>query len=229
MLIIARLQTNFFPPQNIENEISTKLCACCWQVTKRFHVHFTKIQKLWDRESHNLKEIKIEMNLEHNEISPFLSNVFDAMDQVKLESSSQASGNCDTLSEENHCMAFDNVSQTGSIESDEPISKLRTKYKRTASKTTKPKVTKIPLKYKTVEEQTQKRAKLEIEDQQIREYFKMNCDVCEDHFETFLDIKNHYKDKHQSVGYLTCCGKKFIRRGACLSHISRHVNPDLFK
>lgn len=164
------------------------------------------------------------MNIETNE-SPYNSNVFETMDQVKLECSFQASGDSDTLSEENH----DNISQTESIESDEPTTKLRTRSKKTKSKPNKPKITKILSKCKTVEEQARKRVKLEIEEQQIREYFKMNCDVCGDHFDTFLGIKNHYKDKHQSVGYLTCCGKKFIRRGACLAHISRHVNPDLFK
>lgn len=168
------------------------------------------------------------MNIEPNE-SSCISNVFDTGDQVKLETSSQASGLCDTLSEENHFITYDNVSQTESTEPDEPLIKLRTRSKRKTCKTAKPKVTKTPEKYKTIKEQTQKRAKVEIEDQQIREYFKMNCDVCGYHFQTFLDIKSHYKDKHQSVGYLTCCGKKFIRRGGCLAHISRHVNPDLFK
>lgn len=211
------------------DESSTKLCTCCWQVTREFHVYFSKIKTLWDQESHNPKVIKIEMNIEPNETSSNISNVFDTVDQVKLENTFQALDNCDIISDENHLMAHDNASQT-ETESDEPTTKLRTsRSKRRTSKTIQTKATKIQLKYKTREEQAQKRVKFEIEDQQIREYFKLNCDVCGDHFETFSDIKSHYKDKHQSVGYLTCCGKKFIRRGGCLAHISRHVNPDLFK
>lgn len=212
----------YFTFQNIEEGTSVKICACCWHVTIEFHAYYSKIKSLWDKESLNLIEIKIEMNVEPNEVSFNTSNDFYTLDQVKLESTLQALDN--NIGDKNDFLASDKVSESESIESDEPTAKS----KRTRSKrTTKQKLSKMQLKSNV--ESDQKRVKLDIEDQQIREYFKMDCDVCGDHFETFVEIKNHYKDKHQAVGYLTCCGKKFVRRGGCLSHISRHVNPDLFK
>ncbi len=68
------------------------------------------------------------------------------------------------------------------------------------------------------------------EDAQIREFFSMICEICSDvEFETFMKAKNHYRTVHNTVGYLTCCGKKFLRRGRVLDHIYRHLNPDAYR
>lgn len=67
------------------------------------------------------------------------------------------------------------------------------------------------------------------EDAQIREFFSMVCEICSDKFETFIKAKNHYRIVHNTVGYLTCCGKKFLRRGRVLDHIHRHLNPDAYR
>lgn len=67
------------------------------------------------------------------------------------------------------------------------------------------------------------------EDAQIREFFSMECEICSDRFETFVKAKNHYRIVHNKAGYLTCCGKKFRRRGRVLEHIHRHLNPDAFR
>lgn len=67
------------------------------------------------------------------------------------------------------------------------------------------------------------------EDAQIREFFNMECEICSDRFETFVKAKNHYRIVHNTAGYLTCCGKKFLRRGRVLDHIHRHLNPDAYR
>lgn len=67
------------------------------------------------------------------------------------------------------------------------------------------------------------------EDAQIREFFSMVCEICSDKFETFIKAKNHYRLVHNTVGYLSCCGKKFNRRGRVLDHIYRHLNPDAYR
>lgn len=151
-----------------------------------------------------------------------ISNVFDNANQVKLESSFQSSVNCPEANMGDESNFLSSASQ-----SDDPEPLL--KSKRTRSKRTKLKATKRIQKTRTIEEQAAKMLKLETEDQQIRDYFKMSCDVCGEHFNTFSDIQNHFKQKHLIIGYLACCGKRLKRRGAVLDHISRHVNPDLFK
>lgn len=67
------------------------------------------------------------------------------------------------------------------------------------------------------------------EDAQIQEFFSMVCEICSDKFETFTKAKTHYRLVHNTSGYLTCCGKKFLRRGRVLDHIYRHLNPDAYR
>lgn len=68
------------------------------------------------------------------------------------------------------------------------------------------------------------------EDGRIREFFSMVCEICNDvEFETFVKAKNHYRNVHNTAGYLSCCGKKFLRRGRVLDHIHRHLNPDAYR
>lgn len=68
-------------------------------------------------------------------------------------------------------------------------------------------------------------------DAQIREFIKMNCDLCrnDDVFMTFKELQEHYAEAHQTRGYIMCCEKKIYRKDRILNHITNHVNPDAFK
>lgn len=165
-----------------------------------------------------LDEIKMEVNIEPNDIS---LNIYEYGAVNKLESDTQKLED-ETFQDENR----NSSSEDSQTESSEP------EYKPTLVK----RLTKVPKKgspklpkKSTVIDHIQKKLNLDAENQTIREYFKMNCDVCNQHFENFLDIKTHFRQKHKSTGYLTCCGKRFFRRGGLLDHISRHVNPNKFK
>lgn len=65
-------------------------------------------------------------------------------------------------------------------------------------------------------------------DEQIRNFFKMNCDVCSMAFDTFFDARTHYKIVHKQAGYITCCGKKYFRRSRAVAHISKHITVKNF-
>lgn len=67
------------------------------------------------------------------------------------------------------------------------------------------------------------------EEAQIRDYFKMECDICKCKFFKFLEAKAHYRTEHKTRGYLLCCNRKYFHRGTVLDHIAFHVNPDSFK
>lgn len=73
------------------------------------------------------------------------------------------------------------------------------------------------------------RIKVQEEDATIRQYFTMECDACSEPLETFKHAKKHYRTVHKVLGYLRCCGKKFVRRGAVLNHIFYHLNPEAFR
>lgn len=60
-------------------------------------------------------------------------------------------------------------------------------------------------------------------DDQMRELFTMNCDMCSTgQFKDLREAKEHYRIAHQMRGYLKCCGKLFYYRSQVLDHIRQH-------
>ena len=83
---------------------------------------------------------------------------------------------------------------------------------------------------KSIEEKVAKQKQHEEEDRKISEFFKIECDDCHTKCSTFLEVKSHYRKIHgKSRAYLSCCNKKFFRRGGLLEHITLHINPEVFK
>ncbi|KAG4071036.1 hypothetical protein HA402_001473 [Bradysia odoriphaga] len=67
-------------------------------------------------------------------------------------------------------------------------------------------------------------------DAELRKFFRMKCDICSDvELDTLKKLRNHYRQVHNTVGYLICCGTKFKLRHRMLEHIRYHVNPDIHR
>lgn len=67
------------------------------------------------------------------------------------------------------------------------------------------------------------------EDAKIREFFNLTCYLCNDAqapFETMPEFKKHFREIHNTTGYLHCCGKKFWLRAQLLAHIRYHTDPN---
>lgn len=67
------------------------------------------------------------------------------------------------------------------------------------------------------------------EDEQIRNYCGLKCELCSEQFETFADNKAHYRKVHNQPGYIKCCDKKIFKRFMMVQHIMKHINPAAFK
>lgn len=62
------------------------------------------------------------------------------------------------------------------------------------------------------------------------EYFQMNCDLCQKHFESWSDARTHYLDRHNILKpFLRCCNRKFFLRSRIIEHIVWHVDPTAFQ
>lgn len=68
--------------------------------------------------------------------------------------------------------------------------------------------------------------RIERENEQIRQYYNMNCTLCSVVFRTIHEAVKHYRRGHQQTGYLKCCNKKVYRRCMALDHIQKHLDPD---
>lgn len=90
-------------------------------------------------------------------------------------------------------------------------------------------------KQKTAKHDTNSSYEVTKEDQRakentlIKEYYKMVCELCDYAFETFLDVRHHYRQVHDKAGYLSCCNKRLFNRSSVLDHIRVHLNPDTFR
>lgn len=61
-------------------------------------------------------------------------------------------------------------------------------------------------------------------DAEIKLCMQLKCDVCENNFETFSEVRQHYRDQHNQAGYIMCCGRKFDRRSRLHTHLGKHNN-----
>lgn len=88
---------------------------------------------------------------------------------------------------------------------------------------------KISLEIKPKLSKEEKNNQILLEDEQIRNYCGLKCEICSEHFETFTDTIAHYRKVHNQRGYIICCDKKMFKRFMIVQHIMKHINPEAFK
>ena len=58
----------------------------------------------------------------------------------------------------------------------------------------------------------------------------MKCELCPNQqLETFEFAIEHYKNVHNIKGFIECCRRKYQSRRKLMDHISKHLDPDVFK
>uniref|UniRef100_A0A1B0GNT5 C2H2-type domain-containing protein n=1 Tax=Phlebotomus papatasi TaxID=29031 RepID=A0A1B0GNT5_PHLPP len=70
---------------------------------------------------------------------------------------------------------------------------------------------------------------LKEEDERIRKFFKLQCDICSESFETFKKFKAHTLHIHNEEAYVICCDRKLKNRTRLVNHLNSHINPNVFK
>ncbi|XP_030381761.1 transcription factor grauzone [Scaptodrosophila lebanonensis] len=64
----------------------------------------------------------------------------------------------------------------------------------------------------------------------IRKYIVMGCELCIFLAEDFEGIREHFKEKHEGERpYIKCCGRKLNKRCLIVEHARRHENPEYIK
>lgn len=62
------------------------------------------------------------------------------------------------------------------------------------------------------------------DDEKIREFASMFCEICLMPLESMANATAHYKKKHNVKGFLKCCGRKFTQRYRLVDHVNTHLN-----
>lgn len=71
-------------------------------------------------------------------------------------------------------------------------------------------------------------ARIEEENELIRQTINLACVDCGDLATTFEDLMLHYRQVHKRDGLLTCCNRPFNKRRKLVEHAKLHVNPNEF-
>lgn len=69
---------------------------------------------------------------------------------------------------------------------------------------------------------------------ELAEFYKFSCEECstigkQNLFSTFGNLCDHYTKKHNSRGYVMCCGRKIFSRKSVRTHFLKHQRPEMFK
>jgi hypothetical protein len=62
------------------------------------------------------------------------------------------------------------------------------------------------------------------DDEKIRQIANMNCELCNKLLDSLAQARAHFRHEHGTIGYLTCCGRKFKQRNRLLDHVNTHFN-----
>ncbi|XP_050101601.1 transcription factor grauzone-like [Anopheles aquasalis] len=75
----------------------------------------------------------------------------------------------------------------------------------------------------------QKSARIREEDERLKQFYSMTCEICSVQLKSFLLLQRHCREVHNQRGYVECCDRKFYRRFKLIDHLSLHTTPDAFR
>ncbi|XP_053699304.1 zinc finger protein 62 homolog [Sabethes cyaneus] len=67
------------------------------------------------------------------------------------------------------------------------------------------------------------------EDNLIRRFCTLLCELCDNISDTFSQLWKHYKNAHGQRAYAVCCGRKFGRKQMLYDHCLLHIDPKRFR
>lgn len=230
------------------------ICLNCWTITNTFHELYERVRQTEEEHSIGIEhksqtqfkqEIEIEIaqpietlstsrecfsdmpaNIEKEEDED-LDGIEDNDDQHTLTSVESDHESLDNQYEDedyepNHDDDEDNYADATNIEHTSP-SENKTTRKRHANNTNT-----------SAEKPSRKPRRIhqhlyEHQNERIRDYFNMNCNLCGQPFANIVEANEHFRSSHAQPGYLMCCDRKFYARYTALEHIELHLDPDAFR
>ncbi|XP_050078604.1 transcription factor grauzone-like [Anopheles maculipalpis] len=78
--------------------------------------------------------------------------------------------------------------------------------------------------YGNKKEQAKKFRTTRLENEKIiQDFFKLQCEICSASLKSFESVLHHYREKHQTDGYVRCCEKQYFIRSCLVDHIGAHL------
>lgn len=210
--------------------MTLKICPRCWRITEEFHLFYKQIERaqreyiclqnfLMPETENNLLKYEIEdisllCKVEENRKIFYFNDDINQIDTNDY---------CEELE-----LKIENDDDQYKIADNEyipenDVSDVEENYQNIEPTTTN--ANEIPfLKEELTNAAIAKSQSKKIINEQIRDYFEMDCVLCGIRFSTFTKAQHHYRVKHQQKGYISCCGRKFFNRRLIVSHIQQHTH-----
>lgn len=135
----------------------------------------------------------------------------------------------DVLDDNTFCSYTTIASEQISDNNDEDTEKEEDEVWKPVTTTQKKKTKKNTSDMKPVKFVKKSYDELNKEDETIKQFFKIECDICGEKYDKFHLLNSHFKNSHDKKGYLICCDTRLFSRSDALYHIKKHADPNLFK
>lgn len=68
-------------------------------------------------------------------------------------------------------------------------------------------------------------------DSYIALHGRLECCICggDEQFPNFAEMKRHFRNHHQSLGYVVCCQRRYKKRCLYVDHLHMHNDPNYFR
>ncbi|XP_037047667.1 zinc finger protein 93-like [Bradysia coprophila] len=218
--IATVLAKHFWFQLNKNDGLTEWLCTICWEQTKAFHEFYERVEQF---QKSYWESIKSDggRNDETIVIEPDLTIVKCEETELTVQAIDSQLNEEDDFDYNDD---YDDASKTSQTSSDNSQSSDKPSQSDDNRKVSaKRDISSFSQSDKVINQKIREEQNKELNGQ-IREWFSMKCDICdEDEFDTWYGVKCHYRNVHQTIGYLKCCDQKFHRRCKLLDHIRQHI------
>uniref|UniRef100_A0A1Q3F543 C2H2-type domain-containing protein n=1 Tax=Culex tarsalis TaxID=7177 RepID=A0A1Q3F543_CULTA len=217
-----------------EDELHFKyVCLECWTVIRQFHEFYVSVEKSHAEvarvsvggEHLEQQVIKSEAFVEEPQLEP-CNQVYDEQDRQQLL---ELEDDEETIAVQVEHWEQDEA-QSGSDETSsgdefEEGSTDKIQNEETCKRETKEGLTEAEKLEKIYHKPI---AEIEEEDEIVRKHCNLVCESCNMAFNTFVDLKRHFRQGHSSKGFLVCCSRTFRKRQRLVEHVKKVNDPNAF-
>ncbi|KAL9699410.1 hypothetical protein quinque_002851 [Culex quinquefasciatus] len=206
------------------------VCRDCWAVVRQFHEFYVSVERTHADVAGVAVEgeqlaIKSEAFVEEQQSEP-CNQEFDEQDQQQQQELLELEDDEETIAVEvehwEQNSALSECEETSSDDEPEEGLTMDIQNEMTVKQESLTEAEKLEKIYhKPI-------AEIEEEDDAISRHCKLACESCDTTFGTFVELKRHFRQVHNTKVHLVCCNRTFRKRLRLVEHVRKVNDPDAF-
>lgn len=203
-----------------DDAVSSVICVPCWTVIRDFHLYCCKVTTA---QRDLLTDV---IFVKHQTISSNIPSLYGSGLEL-LTFTSDSECRLDKSGDQPECKVEIHSDASNATDSDTPLLECNPEEPKSSEK--KRKHVDLSVKRSTDTAKSTNKQNYKLENEQIRQFCTMACELCTESFDSFRTALRHYRECHSHKGYLVCCDQKFFKRFKVVEHIQKHLNPEAFR